>query len=91
MKHNIKLPDGTIRTIDCRLGSSMFDKNGREIFEDDKVKINSHYYGKNAEGHIFFEFGELVFGGHDKRFNSVWGRLRFVDDYEIKIVGHVDD
>lgn len=37
MKHNIKLPDGTIQTIDCRLGSGVVDCNGEEIFEGDKV------------------------------------------------------
>lgn len=38
MKHNIKLPDGTIQTLDCRLGSGVFDFNGKEIFEGDRVK-----------------------------------------------------
>ncbi|MBR1806191.1 MAG: hypothetical protein IJ774_07390 [Selenomonadaceae bacterium] len=37
MKHNIKLPDGTIQTIDCLLGSGIVDCNGEEIFEGDKV------------------------------------------------------
>lgn len=39
MKHNIKLPDGTIKAVDCKLSSGVFDKNGREIFEGDHVQV----------------------------------------------------
>lgn len=32
MRHNIKLPDGSIQSIDCKFGSGWKDKYGREIF-----------------------------------------------------------
>ena len=36
MKHNIRI-NGQVKEIDCELGSGILDKNGREIFEGDKV------------------------------------------------------
>lgn len=40
MKHNLKFPDGTIKAVDCKLGSGVVDRNGKEIFEGDYVKID---------------------------------------------------
>ena len=40
MIHNLKMPDGTIKAVDCKIGSGVFDKNGREIFEGDKLLID---------------------------------------------------
>ena len=37
MKHNIRI-NGEVKEIDCELGSGIFDKNGKEIFEGDRVK-----------------------------------------------------
>ena len=37
MIHNIKI-NGEIKSADCKIGSGIYDKNGREIFEGDKVK-----------------------------------------------------
>lgn len=39
MKHNIRI-NGQEQELDCELGSGILDKNGREIFEGDKVKIS---------------------------------------------------
>lgn len=39
MKHNIKLPDGTIQSIECKLGTGIKDYYGNEIFEGDRVRI----------------------------------------------------
>ena len=36
MKHNIRI-NGQEQELDCELGSGILDKNGREIFEGDKV------------------------------------------------------
>ena len=40
MKHNIRI-NGEVKEIDCELGSGILDKNGREIFEGDKVKFKA--------------------------------------------------
>lgn len=42
MIHNIKLPDGTIKAVDCKLGTGIKDKYRREIFEDDIVKVTGY-------------------------------------------------
>ena len=54
MKHNIRI-NGEVKEIDCELGSGILDKNGREIFEGDKVKIQ---LDKNdvREGIIVYNF-----------------------------------
>ena len=43
MKHNIRI-NGEVKEIDCELGSGILDKNGREIFFGDKVKIFDKEY-----------------------------------------------
>lgn len=48
MKHRIRLKEplkgewqaGEVQELDCELGSGILDKNGREIFEGDKVEIS---------------------------------------------------
>ena len=38
MKHSIRI-NGEVKEIDCELGSSRFDKHGREIFVNDRLKF----------------------------------------------------
>ena len=40
MKHNIRI-NGQVMQIDCQFGSGILDKNGREIFEGDKVNVDN--------------------------------------------------
>ena len=39
MIHNLKFPDGTIKNVDCQLGTGITDYYGDEIFEGDRVRI----------------------------------------------------
>ena len=41
MRHNIRI-NGEVKEIDCKLGSGILDKHGREIFEGDKVTANGY-------------------------------------------------
>ena len=45
MKHNIRI-NGQVKEVDCEIGSGVFDKHGKEIFEGDRVKADgeSSYY-----------------------------------------------
>ena len=40
MKHNIRI-NGEVKEIDCELGSGILDKNWREIFEGNKVRVGN--------------------------------------------------
>lgn len=43
MKHKIRI-NGEVKEMDFELGSGIVDKNGKEIFEGDKVKIGNKTY-----------------------------------------------
>ncbi len=53
MKHNIRI-NGEIKEIDCELGSGVYDKNGNEIFEGDRVTNGRHTL------HVKFTCGSLL-------------------------------
>ena len=76
MIHNLKMPDGTIKAVDCKLGSGITDKNSREIFEGDIVKIH------DAEERTTFEDGSFFINDR-----PIW-RLK---SSELEIVGHAED
>ena len=56
MKHKIRI-NGEVKEMDFELGSGVLDKNGKEIFEGDKVKIKapSGDMGKKAYPVVFSE------------------------------------
>lgn len=58
MKHNIRI-NGEIKTVDCELGSGTLDKNGKEIFEGDTVKIIDDK-GNGNTAKIIFKGGALA-------------------------------
>jgi len=49
MKHNIKLPDGTIQSLECKLGTGIKDYYGNEIFEGDHVQVDVEGLRRNDE------------------------------------------
>ncbi len=88
MKHKIRqrvldpvtgLKVTKVETVNGELGSGIFDKNGREIFEGDRV--NDLRFG--CYGEISFKYGALRFpNGHPL---STYG------DENLEIIGHVND
>lgn len=57
MKHNIRI-NGQVQELDCELGSGVLDKNGREIFEGDIVKVVFDDEDTDA-GKVEFGYGEF--------------------------------
>jgi len=78
MKHNIRI-NGSVKEIDCELGSGIFDKHGREVFEGDILSN-----GKQTFPVIFIQ------GAITIRFaNNNYGGLFDIGAFEV--VGHVTD
>ena len=82
MKHNLKLPNGTIKAVDCKLGSGIFDKNGKEIFEGDIVTNGRHNLPVKFINGAMLIFDERKGEGYDIN-------PHFAQGFEV--VGHVDD
>ena len=80
MIHNLKMPDGTIKAVDCKIGSGVFDKNGREIFEGDVVS-----------GAGFTELIPVIFKNAELLLDDKGFGVGAFDDGELEIIGHVDD
>ena len=91
MKHNIKLPDGTIKAVDCKLGTGIKDYYGKEIFEGDRVKYMYQYelYGEPCEypETVTVEFVKGAFITGDDYLHD------FIDNCkgDVEIIGHADD
>ena len=90
MKHNIRI-NGQIQTIDCELGSGILDKNGKEIFEGDKVK-----YG-NKTFKMICSWGEGLsmcdYKNNCKDLQECMTRTFRNKGYalDVEVVGHVGD
>lgn len=76
MLHNIKLPDGSIQSIDCQYGSSWKDKYGREIFECHQVRL------WNSNDHVYFVDSDWFVGSLT---------LSEIDPSSIEIIGEEED
>lgn len=89
MKHTIRqrvinslgCPATKIVKIDGELGSGLFDKNGREIFEGDKVDV---YIADNKTC-----TDTIVF--RDGGFFALHVLVTDIDARDIEVVGHADD
>ncbi len=58
MKHNVRI-NGQVKKIDCDLDSGRIDKNGRKIFESDKVKALTPN-GDYEIGTVIFDTGTFM-------------------------------
>ena len=85
MKHNFRI-NGQVKTMNFELGSGIYDKNGNEIFEGDKVKALT------PDGN--YEVGEVIFDEGTFMWEASSGWVTDLDSggiYELEVVGHVDD
>jgi len=82
MKHNLKLLDGTIQTIDCRRGSGVFDCNSREIYEGDIVQVETF---EKRTATVEFYNGVFWLG------NLILVDLPVIYYPTLKVVGHVNN
>ena len=86
MKRRIRI-NGAIKEIDCELGSGILDKNGREIFEGDKVKVNSPNT-KNSVSKVWFDGTHFWLIPTKKIKHANTEGLPINPDY-IEVVGHI--
>lgn len=76
MKHNIRI-NGVVQTIDCELGSGVYDKNGNEIFEGDCVQVTFSGIGGFDRAH--FKNGAIYIGVYPLNDIITW-RLEIAND-----------
>ena len=100
MIHNLKLPDGTIQSVDCKLGSGVRDINGREIFEGDMLKnpnFNPNDIYDTPEYVVVYDPDQSSFVYRAPRLNDPKVAMVFPNDPldcfrgELEVIGHVDD
>lgn len=72
-----------VSTINAELGSGILDKNGKEIFEGDLVKVTNERGVRT--GGVIFRDGQFGVDGQQiySLLNGLYG--------EVEVVGHVDD
>ena len=86
MKHNIRqrvinqfgLPVVKVEQVSGELGSKLFDKNGKEIFEGDKV-----FFDDGDMDIVIFEDGQFCLKDHEE----------LVADWHdmLEVIGHAED
>lgn len=89
MKHNIRqrvinqygLPVTKVESVNGELGSGILDKNGKEIFEGDKVKF------RDSIGYVVFHDGNFILD-NNRDLNDLLSGVVF--DGSLEIVGNGD-
>lgn len=80
MKHNIRI-NGEVKTVDCELGSGVFDKNGKEIFEGDRITANGYHRTIKYKSLIWYMVSD----------NPAMADLLLCwhQNYDLEVVGHI--
>lgn len=85
MKHNIRI-NGQVKEINCELGSGILDKNGREIFEGDWVKVTPPWKGGDFVGIATYSDGEFYIAKKDAKGNVISKHTLFTSPTDFEIV-----
>lgn len=103
MKHNIRI-NGSVKEIDCELGSGILDKNGKEISDGDRIQwtyFNGDLF-RTIKAQVLYTQGDFyvvddeysreeILSDFDPRNYDTLAEVADVPSRDLEIVGHVTD